>query len=600
MDQSHIRNFSIVAHIDHGKSTLADRILELTDTVEKREMVSQMLDTMDLERERGITIKLNAVQLIYHAKNGEDYLFHLIDTPGHVDFSYEVSRSLAACEGAVLVVDAAQGVQAQTLANVYLALDNDLEILPVLNKVDLPSAQPDVVKEEIENLIGLDCSQAVEISAKSGLNVDKVLEEIVEKLPAPSGDANAPLQALVFDSFYDSYRGIIAFVSVKNGVLKPKDKIRFMATGAEYEVIEVGVRTPKEVIKDQLTTGEVGWISAAIKNIEDVRVGDTITHVNTPAKEPLKGYREMNPMVYCGLYPVDNARYDDLKEALSKLKLNDASLQFEPETSQALGFGFRCGFLGLLHMDVVEERLEREFNLDLIATSPSVIYHVFKSDGTMGAIDNPAALPPAQNIDHIEEPYVSAEIMVPKEYVGAMMDLCQKKRGEYVDLQVLDDIRMLMKYELPLSEIIFDFFDKMKSCTKGYASLDYEISGYRESKLVKMDILLNGQIIDALSTIVYKDFAYHRGNAMTIKLKEIIPKQQFEIPVQAAIGGKVIARTNIKALRKNVLAKCYGGDISRKKKLLEKQKEGKKRMKMVGSVEIPQEAFMAVLSMDED
>ena len=600
MDQSHIRNFSIVAHIDHGKSTLADRILELTDTVEKREMVSQMLDTMDLERERGITIKLNAVQLIYHAKNGEDYLFHLIDTPGHVDFSYEVSRSLAACEGAVMVVDAAQGVQAQTLANVYLALDNDLEILPVLNKVDLPSAQPDVVKEEIENLIGLDCSQAVEISAKSGLNVDKVLEEIVEKLPAPSGDANAPLQALVFDSFYDSYRGIIAFVSVKNGVLKPKDKIRFMATGAEYEVIEVGVRTPKEVIKDQLTTGEVGWISAAIKNIEDVRVGDTITHVNTPAKEPLKGYREMNPMVYCGLYPVDNARYDDLKEALSKLKLNDASLQFEPETSQALGFGFRCGFLGLLHMDVVEERLEREFNLDLIATSPSVIYHVFKTDGTMEAIDNPAALPPAQNIDHIEEPYVSAEIMVPKEYVGAMMDLCQKKRGEYVDLQVLDDIRMLMKYELPLSEIIFDFFDKMKSCTKGYASLDYEISGYRESKLVKMDILLNGQIIDALSTIVYKDFAYHRGNAMTIKLKEIIPKQQFEIPVQAAIGGKVIARTNIKALRKNVLAKCYGGDISRKKKLLEKQKEGKKRMKMVGSVEIPQEAFMAVLSMDED
>ena len=600
MDQSHIRNFSIVAHIDHGKSTLADRILELTDTVEKREMVSQMLDTMDLERERGITIKLNAVQLIYHAKNGEDYLFHLIDTPGHVDFSYEVSRSLAACEGAVLVVDAAQGVQAQTLANVYLALDNDLEILPVLNKVDLPSAQPDVVKEEIENLIGLDCSQSVEISAKSGLNVDKVLEEIVEKLPAPSGDVNAPLQALVFDSFYDSYRGIIAFVSVKNGVLKPKDKIRFMATGAEYEVIEVGVRTPKEVIKDQLTTGEVGWISAAIKNIEDVRVGDTITHVNTPAKEPLKGYREMNPMVYCGLYPVDNARYDDLKEALSKLKLNDASLQFEPETSQALGFGFRCGFLGLLHMDVVEERLEREFNLDLIATSPSVIYHVFKTDGTMEAIDNPAALPPAQNIDHIEEPYVSAEIMVPKEYVGAMMDLCQKKRGEYVDLQVLDDIRMLMKYELPLSEIIFDFFDKMKSCTKGYASLDYEISGYRESKLVKMDILLNGQIIDALSTIVYKDFAYHRGNAMTIKLKEIIPKQQFEIPVQAAIGGKVIARTNIKSLRKNVLAKCYGGDISRKKKLLEKQKEGKKRMKMVGSVEIPQEAFMAVLSMDED
>ncbi|MDY2958283.1 translation elongation factor 4 [Floccifex sp.] len=600
MDQSHIRNFSIVAHIDHGKSTLADRILELTDTVEKREMVNQILDSMDLERERGITIKLNAVQLVYHAKNGEDYLFHLIDTPGHVDFSYEVSRSLAACEGAILVVDATQGVQAQTLANVYLALDNDLEILPVLNKIDLPSAQPDVVKEEIENMIGLDCSEAVEISAKSGLNVDQVLEEIVHKLPAPKGNPNAPLQALVFDSVYDSYRGVIAFVSVKNGSIKPKDKIRFMATGAEYEVIEVGVRTPKEVVKDQLQTGEVGWISAAIKNIEDVRVGDTITHCERPAQMPLKGYREMNPMVYCGLYPVDNARYDDLKEALSKLKLNDASLQFEPETSQALGFGFRCGFLGLLHMDVVEERLEREFNLDLIATSPSVIYHVYKTDGTMEAIDNPAALPPAQNIDHIEEPYVSAEIMVPKECVGAMMDLCQKKRGEYVDLQVLDDVRMMMKYDMPLSEIIFDFFDKMKSCTKGYASLDYELCGYRESKLVKMDILLNGQVIDALSTIVYKDFAYRRGNAMTIKLKEIIPKQQFEIPVQAAIGGKVIARTNIKALRKNVLAKCYGGDISRKKKLLEKQKEGKKRMKMVGSVEIPQEAFMAVLSMDEE
>ena len=600
MDQSHIRNFSIVAHIDHGKSTLADRILELTDTVEKREMVDQILDSMDLERERGITIKLNAVQLVYHAKNGEDYIFHLIDTPGHVDFSYEVSRSLAACEGAILVVDATQGVQAQTLANVYLALDNDLEILPVLNKIDLPSAQPDVVKEEIENLIGLDCSDAVEISAKSGLNVDRVLEEIVHKLPAPSGDPNAPLQALVFDSIYDSYRGVIAFVSVKNGSVKPKDKIRFMATGAEYEVIEVGVRTPKEVVQDSLNTGDVGWISAAIKNIEDVRVGDTITSVDTPANAPLEGYREMMPMVYCGLYPVDNARYDDLKEALQKLKLNDASLQFEPETSQALGFGFRCGFLGLLHMDVVEERLEREFNLNLIATSPSVIYHVYKTDGTMEPIDNPSALPPAQNIDHIEEPYVSAEIMVPKEYVGAMMDLCQKKRGEYVDLQVLDDVRMMMKYDMPLSEIIFDFFDKMKSCTKGYASLDYEICGYRESKLVKMDILLNGQVIDALSTIVFKDFAYNRGNAMTIKLKQIIPKQQFEIPVQAAIGGKVIARTNIKALRKNVLAKCYGGDISRKKKLLEKQKEGKKRMKMVGAVEIPQEAFMAVLSMDEE
>lgn len=600
MDQKHIRNFSIIAHIDHGKSTLADRILELTDTVEKREMKAQMLDSMDLERERGITIKLNAVQLKYHAKDGQDYIFHLIDTPGHVDFSYEVSRSLAACEGAILVVDAAQGVQAQTLANVYLALENDLEIIPVINKIDLPSAQPEVVKKEIEDLIGLDCSDAVEISAKSGLNVEAVLEEIVQKLPCPSGNPDGDLQALVFDSLYDAYRGVIAFVSVKNGSIRPKDKIRFMATGAEYEVLEVGVHTPKEVVEDQLNTGDVGWISAAIKNIEDVRVGDTITHVDHPAKEPLVGYREMNPMVYCGLYPVDNARYDDLKEALEKLKLNDASLQYEPETSQALGFGFRCGFLGLLHMDVVEERLEREYNLELIATSPSVIYHVYKTDGTMEKIDNPSALPAPQHIDHIEEPYVKAEIMVPKDYVGAMMDLCQKKRGEYVDLQVLDELRMQLVYDLPLSEIIFDFFDKMKSATKGYASLDYELIGYRTSNLVKMDILLNGQMVDALSTIVYRDFAFSRGNAMAIKLKDLIPKQQFEIPVQAAIGGKVIARTNIKALRKNVLAKCYGGDISRKKKLLEKQKEGKKRMKMVGSVEIPQEAFMAVLSMDDD
>ncbi|WP_348664821.1 translation elongation factor 4 [Dubosiella newyorkensis] len=600
MDQSHVRNFSIIAHIDHGKSTLADRILEMTDTVEKREMKEQLLDSMDLERERGITIKLNAVQLVYHAKNGEDYIFHLIDTPGHVDFTYEVSRSLAACDGAILVVDAAQGVQAQTLANVYLALENDLEILPVLNKIDLPSAQPELVKKEIEDMIGLDCSDAVEISAKSGQGVEEVLEQIVAKLPSPSGDPNAPLQALVFDSLYDPYRGVIAFVSIKNGTIKPKDKIRFMASGAEYEVIEVGVRTPKEVQEDELSTGDVGWISAAIKNIENVRVGDTITHVENPAEKPLEGYRQMQPMVYCGLYPVDNARYDDLKDALAKLKLNDASLQYEPETSQALGFGFRCGFLGLLHMDVIEERLEREYNLNLIATSPSVIYHVYKTDGEMVAIDNPAALPPAQNIDRIEEPYVKAEILVPKEYVGAIMDLCQKKRGEYVDMQVIDEVRMQIVYELPLSEIIYDFFDKLKSSTKGYASFDYAFTGYRPSKLVKMDILLNGQIIDALSTIVFKDFAYRRGNAMTIKLKDLIPKQQFEIPVQAAIGGKIIARTNIKALRKNVLAKCYGGDISRKKKLLEKQKEGKKRMKMVGSVEIPQEAFMAVLSMDEE
>lgn len=600
MDQKNIRNFSIIAHIDHGKSTLADRILEMTDTVEKREMKDQILDSMDLERERGITIKLNAVQLVYHAKDGQDYLFHLIDTPGHVDFTYEVSRSLAACDGAVLVVDAAQGVQAQTLANVYLALDNDLEILPVLNKIDLPSAQPEVVRQEIEDLIGLDCSDAVEISAKSGLNVDQVLEEIVKRLPGPKGDRNKPLQALVFDSLYDPYRGVIAFVSIKNGTVKKGDRIRFMATGAEYEVTEVGVRTPKEVVEDRLNTGDVGWISAAIKNIEDVRVGDTITKSDAPAAQPLEGYKEMQPMVYAGLYPVDNARYEDLKDALAKLKLNDASLHFEPETSQALGFGFRCGFLGLLHMDVIEERLEREYNLNLIATSPSVIYKVYRTDGAVEDVDNPAALPPAQNIDHIEEPYVRAEIMVPKEYVGAIMDLCQKKRGEYIDMQVLDDIRMNLIYEMPLSEIIFDFFDKMKSSTKGYASFDYSFSRYKTSNLVKMDILLNGQVIDALSIIVHKDFAYNRGNAMTIRLKELIPKQQFEIPVQAAIGGKVIARTNIKALRKNVLAKCYGGDISRKKKLLEKQKEGKKRMKMVGSVEIPQEAFMAVLSMDDE
>ena len=600
MDQKNIRNFSIIAHIDHGKSTLADRILELTDSVEKREMKSQILDSMDLERERGITIKLNAVELVYHAKDGQDYLFHLIDTPGHVDFSYEVSRSLAACEGAILVVDAAQGVQAQTMANVYLALENDLEILPVLNKVDLPSAQPEVVKEEIENFIGLDCSEAVEISAKSGLNVDQVLEQIVAKLPAPTGDIQEPLQALVFDSVYDAYKGVIAWVSIKNGEVKVGDKIRLMASQAEYEVTELGVRTPKMLNKQSLKTGDVGWIAASVKDIKTVGVGDTITLANRPAKEALDGYKEMQPMVYAGIYPVDNARYDDLKEALEKLQLNDASLQFEPETSQALGFGFRCGFLGLLHMDVVEERLEREYNLSLIATSPSVIYRVHKTDRTVEEIDNPASLPPAQKIDFIEEPYVKAEILVPKEYVGTMMDLCQKKRGEYVDLQVLDDTRMELIYQMPLSEIIFDFFDRMKSATKGYASFDYEFSGYRKSDLQKLDILLNGQVVDALSIIVHKDFAYNRGNAMTVKLKDLIPKQQFEIPVQAAIGSKIIARTNIKALRKNVLAKCYGGDISRKKKLLEKQKEGKKRMKMVGSVEIPQEAFMAVLSMDED
>ncbi len=599
MDQKHKRNFSIIAHIDHGKSTLADRILELTNSVEEREMKAQILDSMDLERERGITIKLNAVELTYKAKDGEEYVFHLIDTPGHVDFTYEVSRSLAACDGAILVVDATQGVQAQTLANVYLALDNDLEILPVINKIDLPSAQPDVVKEEIENLIGLDCTDAVEISAKSGLNVEQVLEEIVTKLPAPQGDANAPTQALVFDSVYDAYKGVIAFVSIKNGSIKPKDKIRFMQTGAEYEVVEVGVHTPKTENRDALEVGDVGWVAAAIKDIQDVRVGDTITLCDKPAEKPLHGYKELQPMVYAGLYPVDNARYDDLKEALNKLKLNDASLHFEPETSQALGFGFRCGFLGLLHMDVVEERLEREYNLSLIATSPSVIYQVHKTDGTVIDVDNPAALPPMQEVAYIEEPYVKAEIMVPKDYVGAIMDLCTKKRGEYQDMQVLDETRMEITYEMPLSEVIFDFFDRLKSSTKGYASFDYAFSGYRRSDLQKLDILINGQLVDALSTIVHKDAAYNRGNAMAIRLKEILPRQQFEIPIQAAIGGKIIARTNIKALRKNVLAKCYGGDISRKKKLLEKQKEGKKRMKMVGSVEIPQEAFMAVLSMDD-
>ena len=600
MDQSHIRNFSIIAHIDHGKSTLADRILELTNTVEKREMKAQILDSMDLEQERGITIKLNAVQLTYTAKNGEEYLFHLIDTPGHVDFSYEVSRSLAACEGAVLVVDAAQGIEAQTLANVYLALDNDLEIVPVINKIDLPSAQPEVVKKEIEDIIGLDCSNAPMISAKSGLNVDQVLEAIVDLVPAPKGDVNAPLQALVFDSLYDAYRGVIAFVSVKEGKIRVGDRIRFMASKAEYEVLEVGIRNPKEVKKEELVCGEVGWISAAIKDIADVHVGDTITNAMNPANQALPGYRRMNPMVYCGLYPIDNAKYNDLRDALEKLKLTDASLQFEPETSQALGFGFRCGFLGLLHMDVIQERIEREYNINLIATSPSVIYHVYLTDGSMINVDNPAFLPEPQKTDHIEEPYVTAHIMVPNDYVGAVMELCQKKRGIYTDMQVIDGNRMNIIYEMPLGEIIFDFFDRLKSCTKGYASLDYELSEYRPSNLVKMDILLNGEVVDALSIIVHRDFAYHRGNQMTQKLKDLIPKHQFEIPVQAAIGGKIIARTNIKSLRKNVLAKCYGGDISRKKKLLEKQKEGKKRMKSVGSVEIPQEAFMAVLSMEDD
>ncbi len=599
-DQTKIRNFSIIAHIDHGKSTLADRILQLTGAVSNREMKDQLLDSMDLERERGITIKLNAVQLHYQAKDGEIYLLHLIDTPGHVDFTYEVSRSLAACEGAVLVVDAAQGVEAQTLANVFLALDNNLEIIPVINKIDLPSAQPDLVKQEIEDVIGLPADDAPLISAKSGLNIEQVLEQIVERVPAPSGRSDHPTQALIFDSYYDSYRGVIVLVRIMEGSIRVGDHIHFMASGADYEVLEVGVHTPKEVKKDILHCGEVGWISASIKSIQDVHVGDTITTEENPSDQALPGYRRLNSMVFCGLYPVDNARYGDLREALEKIQLSDSSLQFEAETSQALGFGFRCGFLGLLHMDVIQERLEREFNLDLIATAPSVVYHAYLTDRTMVEVDNPAKLPSAQVLEHIEEPYVKASIMTPQDYIGAIMELCQNKRGDYINIEYIDDTRVNVIYEIPLAEIVYDFFDKLKSVTKGYASFDYELSGYKTSQLVKMDILLNGEIVDALSSIVHKDFAYQRGRLICEKLKDLIPRQLFEVPVQAAIGGKIIARTNIKAMRKNVLAKCYGGDISRKKKLLEKQKEGKKRMKAVGSVEIPQEAFMAVLSVDDD
>lgn len=600
MKQENIRNFSIIAHIDHGKSTLADRILELTQSVSDREMKEQVLDSMDLERERGITIKLNSVQLDYKAEDGEDYTFHLIDTPGHVDFTYEVSRSLAACEGAILVVDATQGIQAQTLANAYLAIENDLDIMVVVNKIDLPSADPERVKAEIEDVLGIDSAKAPLISAKTGLNVEQVLEEIVHQIPAPKGDPHAPLQALVFDSFYDPYRGVIVSIRVKEGEVKVGDKILFMASGAEYEVLELGVRTPEEKSKEKLQTGEVGWLSASIKSIQDVDVGDTITHSDRPAQEQLPGYRKLNPMVYCGLYPIDTTRYTDMREALEKMALNDASLTFEPETSQALGFGFRCGFLGLLHMDVIQERLEREFNFDLIATAPSVIFHVYKTDGSMVKIDNPSNMPASNVIERIEEPYVEAQIMVPTDFVGPVMELCESKRGEYKDMQAIDNVRMNIIYELPLAEIVFDFFDRLKSATKGYASFDYDLIGYRESRLVKMDILLNGEVVDALSTIVHRDAAFYRGRAITEKLKELIPRQQFEVPVQAAINQKIIARSTIKALRKNVTARCYGGDISRKKKLLERQKEGKKRMKQVGSVEIPQEAFMAVLSMDDE
>ncbi|PAD66848.1 elongation factor 4 [Bacillus sp. 7586-K] len=597
--QSKIRNFSIIAHIDHGKSTLADRILEKTSALTQREMKNQLLDSMDLERERGITIKLNAVQLKYRAKDGEDYTFHLIDTPGHVDFTYEVSRSLAACEGAVLVVDAAQGIEAQTLANVYLALDNDLEILPVINKIDLPSADPERVRNEVEEVIGLDASEAVLASAKAGIGIEEILEQIVEKVPAPEGDPEGPLKALIFDSLYDAYRGVVAYIRVMEGSVKVGQKIKMMATGKEFEVTEVGVFNPKPVQLKELNVGDVGFLTAAIKNVGDTRVGDTITDAKNAATEPLPGYRKLNPMVFCGLYPIDTAKYNDLREALEKLELNDSSLQFEPETSQALGFGFRCGFLGLLHMEIIQERIEREFKIDLITTAPSVIYDVHLTDGETLKVDNPSNMPDPQKIDHIEEPYVKASIMVPNDYVGAVMELCQKKRGIFIDMQYLDETRVSINYEIPLSEIVYDFFDQLKSNTKGYASFDYELIGYKASSLVKMDILLNGEKIDALSFIVHRDSAYDRGKNIVEKLKELIPRQQFEVPIQAAIGQKIVARSTIKAMRKNVLAKCYGGDISRKRKLLEKQKEGKKRMKQVGSVEVPQEAFMAVLRMDE-
>ncbi|AKL77068.1 translation elongation factor 4 [Bacillus velezensis] len=597
--QSRIRNFSIIAHIDHGKSTLADRILEKTSAITQREMKEQLLDSMDLERERGITIKLNSVQLKYKAKDGEEYIFHLIDTPGHVDFTYEVSRSLAACEGAILVVDAAQGIEAQTLANVYLALDNDLEILPVINKIDLPSAEPERVRQEVEDVIGLDASDAVLASAKAGIGIEDILEQIVEKVPAPAGDPEAPLKALIFDSLYDAYRGVVAYIRVVEGTVKPGQKIKMMATGKEFEVIEVGVFTPKAQPADELTVGDVGYLTAAIKNVGDTRVGDTITSAVKPAAEALPGYRKLNPMVYCGLYPIDTAKYNDLREALEKLELNDSSLQYEAETSQALGFGFRCGFLGMLHMEIIQERIEREFKIDLITTAPSVIYDVYMTDGEKVVVDNPSNMPDPQKIERIEEPYVKATMMVPNDYVGAVMELCQGKRGNFIDMQYLDANRVSIVYEMPLAEIVYEFFDQLKSSTKGYASFDYELIGYKPSKLVKMDIMLNGEKIDALSFIVHRDYAYERGKVIVEKLKELIPRQHFEVPIQAAIGQKIVARSTIKAMRKNVLAKCYGGDISRKRKLLEKQKEGKRRMKQVGSVEVPQEAFMAVLKMDD-
>ena len=601
VDQSKIRNFCIVAHIDHGKSTLADRIIEKTGLLTEREMQAQVLDNMDLERERGITIKSQAVRIVYKANDGEEYIFNLIDTPGHVDFTYEVSRSLAACDGAVLVVDAAQGIEAQTLANVYLALDHDLEVFPVINKIDLASAQPELVKQEIEDVIGLDAEDAPLISAKTGLNVEQVLEAIVTKLPAPQGDAAAPLQALIFDSKYDSYKGVIVFCRIKEGTVKVGTKIKMMATGASAEVVEVGYFGAGQFLPcEELSAGMVGYLTASLKNVKDTRVGDTITEAQRPCAQPLPGYKKVNPMVYCGMYPADSARYPDLRDALEKLQLNDAALQFEAETSVALGFGFRCGFLGLLHLEIIQERLEREFRLDLVTTAPGVIYRVYKTDGTMIELTNPSNLPDPSEIDYMEEPVVNAEIMVTSDFIGAIMDLCQERRGVYISMEYMEEKRALLKYEMPLNEIIYDFFDALKSRSRGYASFDYEMKGYVKSDLVKLDILINKEEVDALSFIVFAGTAYERGRKMCEKLKEEIPRHLFEIPIQAAVGSKIIARETVRALRKDVLAKCYGGDITRKKKLLEKQKEGKKRMRQVGSVEIPQEAFMSVLKLDED